>query len=270
MNFESEKTSVFEVNNINFTYVNKAIGIKDLSLKMNTGEAISILGANGSGKSTLLKILDALYFPQKGEVKFFGKLLTEEILRDQEFSKEFRKRVGLVFQDPDVQLFLPTVKDEIAFAPLQMGLSKEEVKAKVDEAVKNLGIERLVDRAPYHLSEGEKKKVSLASILTLDPDIWLLDEPTASLDPKTQSWVIDFLLSLKEQKKTIIIATHDLEIAYVVAQKCFVLGQNHTLLKEADIDEILADKKLLLEANLIHAHRHIHDGIVHGHEHRHF
>lgn len=261
---------IFEVENVSFTYVNKAIGIKDLSLKVKRGEAVSILGANGSGKSTLLKILDGLYFPQKGKIKFLNKVLTEKSLKDPDFAKEFRKRVGLVFQDPDVQLFLPTVKDEIAFAPLQMGLSKEEVKAKVDEAVKNLGIEKLVDRAPYHLSEGEKKKVSLASILTLDPDVWLLDEPTASLDPKTQSWVIDFLLSLKEQKKTIIIATHDLEIAYVVAQKCFVLGQDHTLLRKADINEILADKELLLKANLIHAHRHIHDGVIHGHEHRHF
>jgi len=265
-----DKDYVFEIENISFTYVNKAIGIKDLSLKVKKGEAVSILGANGSGKSTLLKILDALYFPEKGEVKFFGEPVTEDRLKDEKFSKDFRKRVGFVFQDPDVQLFLPTVKDEIAFAPLQMGLSKEEVKTKVENAVKDLGIDALIDRAPYHLSEGEKKKVSLASILTLDPDVWLLDEPTASLDPKTQSWVIDFLLSLKEQKKTIIIATHDLEIAYVVAQKCFVLGQDHTLLKEADIDEVLADKELLLKANLIHAHRHLHDGLVHGHEHRHF
>ncbi len=266
----NQKNYIFEIENISFTYVNKAIGIKDLSLQIRQGEAVSILGANGSGKSTLLKILDGLYFPQKGKVKFLTKLLTEETLRDEHFAKEFRKQVGLVFQDPDVQLFLPTVRDEIAFAPLQMGLSKEEVRQKTEKAIKDLGIEKLIDRAPYHLSEGEKKKVALASILTLDPDVWLLDEPTASLDPRTQSWVIDFLLYLKEQKKTIIIATHDLEIAYVVAQKCFVLGQDHTLLKEADINEILKDKNLLLKANLIHAHRHLHNGIVHEHEHRHF
>ena len=266
---EQEKV-VFDIKNISFYYVNKAIGIKNLSLKIRYGEAISILGANGSGKSTLLKILDGLYFPQEGEIIAFGKKLIEESFKDQEFSKNFRKKVGFVFQDPDTQLFLPTVKDEIAFAPLQMGLDKDEVRIKVREAAKSLGIEKLLDRAPYHLSEGEKKKVSLASILTLDPDVWLLDEPTASLDPKTQSWVIDFLLTLKEQQKTIIIATHDLEIAYVVAQDCYVLGQDHTLLKHADINTILSDKQLLLEANLIHAHRHLHNNTIHEHIHRHF
>ncbi len=263
-------THVFELKDVSYSYINQAHGLKDISMEIDEGEAVTILGANGSGKSTLLKLLDGLYFPSKGTVKAFGHQLTEAAFRDQDFAKDFRRRVGLVFQDPDVQLFLPKVYDEIAFAPLQMGYSKEEVQLRVKEAIDVLGIDKLKDRAPYHLSEGEKKKVALASILTLSPDVWLLDEPTASLDPKTQSWVIDFLLDLSQQGKTLIIATHDLEIAYLVSKKCYVLGENHEILRKGDAQDILNDRDLLLSANLIHAHRHFHNGQMHTHEHRHW
>ncbi len=242
---------IFEITHIYFNYVNNTPGLCDVSLNIDKGETVAVLGANGSGKSTLLKILDGLYFPHKGRVRAFGSALTEKKLKDKEFSSFFRKQVGLVFQDPDVQLFLPTVKEEIAFAPLQLGLDKKEIEERVKEASEQLDISSLLNRPPYYLSGGEKKKVALASILTLDPGVWLLDEPTASLDPKTQTWVLEFLLHLKKEKKTILIATHDLEIARHSADRCIVLGEDHKVLAQGDTSSILDNRELLIKANLI-------------------
>ncbi len=243
--------TIFEVEDIYFQYINRSLGINGVSLKVYKTEALTILGANGSGKSTLLKILDGLYFPQRGKVRAFGEELSENTLKKEDFSRDFRKRVGFVFQDPDVQLFLPSVKDEIAFAPLQMDMEKEEVEKRIKMACEHLGIGHLLDRAPYHLSGGEKKKVALASILTLEPEVWLLDEPTASLDPKTREWVKEFLLGLKEKKKTIILATHDLDIARWIGDRCIVLGEDHRIMAEGNIEDILANRKVLIKANLI-------------------
>lgn len=262
-------TPIFELRAVTYRYLNQASGLSDITMQIQSGQAIVVLGANGSGKSTLLKILDGLYFPQEGDALAYGVPLTEKTLQDSAFARDFRRKVGLVFQDPDVQLFLPTVKDELAFAPLQMGLSRARVKERVEQAFELLGIAGLADRAPYHLSEGEKKKVALAAALTLDPEVWLLDEPTASLDPRTQSWVIDFLFQLSERGKTLVIATHDLEIAYLVAHQCYVLGEDHSLLQEGQPQEVLEDQGLLIEANLIHSHRHYHPSETHKHPHRH-
>ena len=261
---------IFELRKVSYRYLDESPALQEISITITTGESVVILGANGSGKSTLLKLLDGLYFPTAGEVWAFGKPLTEESLRDDAYASRFRRRVGLLFQDPDVQLFSPTVWDEVAFAPLQMGLSKGEVIDRVEEALRALGIEDLRDRAPYRLSQGEKKKVALASILSLDPEVWLLDEPTANLDPRTTGWVIDFLLSLAEQGKTLIMATHNLEIAQTIARQSYVLGEDHRLVAQGAPCDILADEELLLRANLVHQHRHLHAGVEHRHPHRHW
>ena len=165
-----------------------------VNLEVQAGESLVILGANGSGKSSLLKLLDGLYFPSSGTISAFGKPLTEEALRNDEFNFAFRRRVGLVFQDSDVQLFSPSVLDEVAFAPLQLGLARDEVNRRINSALEALQIEKLRDRAPHRLSGGEKRRVALASILTLQPDVWLMDEPTAGLDPRSQSWLVEFIL----------------------------------------------------------------------------
>jgi len=259
---------IFELMEVSYSYLDSIPALREVSLTITAGGRVAILGANGSGKSTLLKLLDGLYFPTAGEVRAFGMPLTEKVLRDEAYA--FRRRVGLVFQDPDVQLFSPTVWDEVAFAPLQLGLPREEVVARVEGALEALGIEGLRDRAPYNLSEGEKKKVALASILSLDPEVWLLDEPTANLDPRTRGWAIDFLLSLAERGKTLVVATHDLEIADIVAQQVYVLGEDHRLTAEGPPQEVLADDELLLRTNLIHQHRHLHAGVEHRHPHRHW
>ena len=264
------ENTVFETFNVSYSYIGNSTALESINIKIEKGESVAILGANGSGKSTLLKLLDALYFPTDGKMKAFGTYIDEKRMRDKEFARKFHSKVGLLFQDPDVQLFLPTVWDEVIFAPLQLGMPKEDATEIVSLALNKLGLYHLKDRPPYHLSEGEKKKVTIASILTLDPDVWLMDEPTSSLDPKTQGWVIDFIIDLQERGKTIIVATHDLEIPYVATKRCYVLGENHRVIEEGLSVKILNNTNILLHANLIHKHRHMHKGIIHTHIHKHW
>ena len=245
---------VFELRDVSYNYLEGSYALKDINLTVMPKEAVAVVGTNGSGKSTLLKILDALYFPAEGEIKAFGEHLSEECFKDKAYSYSFRRRVGLLFQNPDVQLFSPTVEDEIAFGPLQMGLSKEEVNFYIEGALKILDIEKLRRRASYQLSEGEKKKVALAAIFSLNPEVWLLDEPTADLDPRTQGWMVDFFLSLAEQGKTLVVATHQLELARIISRKIYILGETHSLLAEGS-SSILQNEELLLSANLIHSFR---------------
>ncbi len=245
-------TVIFDLEAVGYDYLNSSPALRDITFSIAAGKSIAILGANGSGKSTLLKLLDGLYFPVTGEIRAFGVLLTEAQFRNEAWAFGFRRRVGLLFQNPDVQLFLPTVRDEVAFAPLQLGLSRGEVSVRVESALTTLGIARLADRAPYNLSEGEKKKVAIASVLSLDPDVWLLDEPLASLDPRTGAWMMDFLFSLVEQGKTLVIATHNLAIARNVAHQACVLDETHRLIAHGQADVLLDNKALLLQANLIY------------------
>ena len=259
--------STFDVQNISFAY--EAIpAICGLTLHIAEGDRVALLGANGSGKSTLLRILDALYFPSAGSVSFKGEALTEQRLEEEDFFLNFRRRVALVFQNPDVQLFNPTVFDEVAYGPLQMQWSKEDLKRRVQETLEFMSIAHLRDRPPYRLSGGEKKRVALASVLVLDPEVLLLDEPTATLDPRSQSQVIDLMQQWKGTAKTVVTATHQLEIVEDIADRVYVLEAG-TVIAEGTPSEILSNADLLLRANLIHAHRHSHGGVVHSHPHFH-
>ena len=201
-----------------------------------------------------MKLLDGLYFPASGTISAFGKPLTEEALRNDDFNFAFRRRGGLVFQDSDVQLFSASVLDEVAFAPLQLGLARDEVNRRVDAALETLQIEKLRDRAPHRLSGGEKRRVALASILTLLPDVWLMDEPTAGLDPRSQSWLVEFILNQREQGKTIVIATHDLTIAEEIATSICVFSEEHQIVASGKPSEVLNDHDLLHLSNLSHYH----------------
>jgi len=259
--------SAFEIENISFDYEGIP-AIRGLSLHVEPGERIALLGANGSGKSTLLRIMDALYFPSAGFVSFQGNPLTEEKLQNEEFSLRFRRSVALVFQNPDVQLFNPTVFEEVAYGPLQLQWKKEELIQRVDETLTSMGISHLRDRPPYRLSGGEKKRVALASVLVLDPQVLLLDEPTATLDPKSQSQVVDLIQEWKGTSKTVITATHQLEIVEDIADRVLILEAG-AVIAEGTPADILSNSDLLLRANLVHAHRHAHGGVVHSHPHFH-
>lgn len=245
---------VFEVKQASFAYDGKQLALDKIDLTVHVGECLVILGANGCGKSTLLKLLNGLYFPTQGTISAFGKPLSENALRDDEYNFAFRRRVGLVFQDSDVQLFSPSVLDEVAFAPLQLGLPREEVHHRVNQALELLRIGKLINRAPHRLSGGEKRRVALASILTLDPDVWLLDEPTSGLDPRSQSWLVGFILEQRQAGKTIITATHDLVIAEQIATTIYVFDEDHHIVASGRPAEVLGDHNLLHRCNLSHYH----------------
>lgn len=259
---------VFDVREVTFRY-NKVVALDSMSLAIAPGQRVALMGANGSGKSTLLRMLDGLAFPEKGSIAFCGEPLTEERLQTPEFAYPFRRRVGFVFQNPDVQLFSPTVFDEVAFGPLQLEWPREQVRAKVDEMLEVMKITHLKDRSPHHLSTGEKKRVTLASVLVLDPEVLLLDEPTAALDPKSASQMVDFLVGLRGGSKTVITSTHDLAIVEDIADQCFVF-QTGRLVATGTPAEILGQTALLERTNLVHAHRHVHaSGETHSHPHVH-
>jgi len=263
-----EQINLFEARNVTFRY-NDVTALDDLSVSIPRNKRIAILGANGSGKSTFLRLLDALYFPGKGSISAFGEQLTEEAFQNDDFAFRFRRRVAFVFQNPDVQLFNPTVFDEVAFAPLQLRWSKDEIKIRVNEMLETMEIAHLKDRSPHRLSGGEKKRVALASVLILDPEVLLLDEPTAALDPKSQSRVVDFLVGWAGEAKTVITATHDLDIVEDIADYCYVF-QNGRVAGQGTPREILSNTELLESTNLIHAHRHSHlNGETHSHPHFH-
>lgn len=239
---------LFDLESVSFRH-GRHHAIENVTLHVSAGERIALLGANGSGKSTLLRLLDGLYLPSSGEVRFHGEALTEKRLQDAAFAIGFRRRVGLLFQDPDVQLFNATVFDEVAFGPLQMGWPRSEVVRRVENALELLSILPLRERPPFHLSGGEKKRVALASVLVLEPEVLLLDEPTAALDPKTQRQLIDFLRR-QSSGTTMITATHDLQMIEEIADTCYVLSKGR-LVAHGPAAEILAGRELLEQANLI-------------------
>jgi cobalt/nickel transport system ATP-binding protein len=242
---------IFEVRDLCFAYDDRISALDRITLRIERGEILAILGANGSGKSTLLKILDGLYFPSSGTVRAFGQILSEQALRDDRFNFDFRSRVGFVFQDSDAQLFMPSVWDEIAFGPLQLGLDRAETSARVEGALRALHIEKLRDRAPHQLSGGEKKQVALASVLSLSPEVWMLDEPSAGLDPRSVSWLIEFIAQQGSIGKTVVLSTHDLAIVEATADRVYVLDERHRIIAEGSPQEVLSDRALLVRANLI-------------------
>ncbi len=248
----------FELNGLRFNYPDGVLGVEIEHLGIRRGCCTILLGANGSGKSTLLKILDGLLYPQEGELTAFGEHVTERRLDTKEFQRRFRSRVGFVFQDADIQCFSPTVRDELAFGPLQRGLAGKDIDLIVQEALSTLRIESIADRYPYRLSGGEKKRVAIASVLTMDPEVYLLDEPTANLDPATEGILIDLLAGFAERGKTVVAATQDLMLARHIGDRAVILGPDRQLAAEGEITGLLDRSELLARAGLAHYHRHPH------------
>ena len=240
-----------------------------IDLTIGRGQHVAVVGANGSGKSTLLKMLDGLVFPTSGDIVAFGVPLTEAGLEDSVFRRDFRARVGFVFQEADVQLFCANALDELAFGPLQLGLSNDEVEQRVQEVAARLRIDKLLDRPPYTLSGGEKKRVAIASVLTMRPHVLLLDEPTSALDPRSQVWLLEVLEEWRREGRTVVMATHDLSAAAEAADRIVVLSEDHAIAADGTPDEVLAQRELLLSVNLIHEHTHRHATRAHKHAHAH-
>jgi cobalt/nickel transport system ATP-binding protein len=259
---------LFETQDVVVRY-NHVVALDCLSIAVQKGERVALLGANGSGKSTLLRVLAGLIFPQSGTLLFNGEPVTEPRFEERDFTFQFRRRVGLVFQNPDVQLFNPTVFDEIAFGPLQLRWPKERIREQVEQALQEMDIVSLRNRSPHQLSGGEKKRVALASVMILDPEVLLLDEPTAALDPQSQSQIVDLLRSWGGGKKTVVTATHDLDSLEDIADRCLVFEKGR-IIGEGSPLQILHDVALLQRARLVSAHHHSHaDGEIHPHPHLH-
>jgi len=240
---------------VSYRYLDRFPALDDVSLAVAPGEKVALLGANGCGKSTLLKVLDGLVFPDDGVYEAFGAKVTEANLEDEQFNRGFRSRIGFVFQNSDAQVFSPTVRDEIAFGPLNMGLPREQVEARGADTLELLDIVDLADRAPYQLSGGQKKRVAIASVLVMNPDVLLFDEPTAALDPRTGQWLTDLIVDLNEAGKTIVLATHDLAALDVLADRCVVFYEDHRIAAEGPPAEVLADRALLESVNLVYRRR---------------
>jgi cobalt/nickel transport system ATP-binding protein len=258
---------LLQVTGASYRYLGRFPALDDVSLRVDAGEKVALVGANGCGKSTLLKLLDGLLFPDAGTYRAFGAEITEDGLEDEQLNAGFRGRVGFVFQQTDAQLFSPTVRDELAFGPLNMGLAEDDAAARVADVLELLEIADLADRAPFQLSGGQKKRVAIASVLVMNPDVLLFDEPTAALDPRTQQWLIELLAELGGAGKTIVLATHDLASLDLLADRCVVLSEDHRIAADAAPEVILGDHELLLSVNLVHEHTHRHGAMVHAHPH---
>ena len=260
-----ESPLLFTLRGVRYVYSGGQVALDGIDLDIREGEQLVLLGANGSGKTTLLKLLDGIAAPASGTMRALGRDIAA--VADGEDAFQFHREVGLVFQDPDIQLFSATVFDDVAFGPLQLGLPPEEVKRRCDEAFAIMDIADLTLRAPFELSGGEKKRAAIASVLSLEPRVVLLDEPTASLDPRTKWVLVDLIGRLAGQGRTLVTATHDLDIVTHIADRVVVLGENRRVLADGTPDAILADRDLLVGANLIHEHLHQHGGVRHAHLH---
>jgi len=240
--------------------------LRDVTFSVAEGERVVLLGVNGSGKTTLLKAMDGLIFPARGELRYRDAPLTARRLDEPGFRRQFRGEVGLVFQNVDAMLFHPTVADEIAFGPRQLGLA--DVDGRVERWAAALDVAPLLHRPPFELSGGEKKRVAIAAVLALDPRVLLLDEVTAGLDPASSARLGDLLADLPGL--TVVTATHNLSIAEELGERALLLDpKGNGILHDDAAARILADDRLLVASGLAHRHRHRHGDEAHVHWHVH-
>ena len=226
-----------EIADVGFTYEDGTVALKGLSMSIGKGEKVAVVGPNGAGKSTLLHLIAGFRMPFSGQVMIEGRPL------DESSADNLRKQVGLLFQDPDDQIFMPTVEEDVAFGPRNLGL--DDIEGRVARGMRSSGIETIAMRKTHRLSYGMKKRVAIAGILAMDPAILLLDEPTSGLDPRSRAELIGLL---KEMDRTMLIATHDLEAAAEIVDKAVVL--NVGMLMEGTMRELVLARDLMHEAGL--------------------
>ncbi len=231
---------IVEVRDLAFTYPDGTPGLAGVSFRIHHGEAVAIVGANGAGKSTLLCHLNGILVPQSGMVRVGDFPLSRGTL------DEVRRTVGMVFQNPDDQLFMPTVGDDVAFGPLNLGLPPEEVKARVADALATVGAGHLADRPPYRLSGGEKRAAAIATVLAMSPSILVMDEPSSNLDPRARRMLIELLGTFHHTK---IIATHDLDLVLDLCPRTIVLHQGKVA-ADGPTEEVFGDDALLRRCHL--------------------
>lgn len=231
---------MIDLNQVGFAYKENIPVLQDISLSIEEGASVGLVGANGAGKSTLMKLLVGLLKPTSGQVQICGLDVEKKNLA------EIRRRIGYVFQDADNQLFMSTVYEDIAFGPLNYGLPKEEVERKVQAAMEQTGTTHLKDQPVYQMSGGEKRLVSIATILAMEPDCILMDEPEAALDPRNRRRLIELLKTLKPAK---LIASHDLDLILDTCDRVILMSHGR-IVADGPAQEILRDEKLLVEHDL--------------------
>lgn len=231
--------------NLSFTYPDGTQALKNINIEIEKGEKVAIIGPNGAGKSTLFSHFNGLTEPTSGCVKIEGKPISfekDELLK-------VRQKVGIVFQDPNDQLFAPTVKEDIAFGPMNLGLSYDEVEKRVEDALEMVGMENYEDKTPHHLSGGQQKRIAIAGIIAMKPELMILDEPTAGLDPDGVEKVLNIMNQLNEEGMTLIISSHDIDMISKYADKIFVL-YNGEIIESGNKNKIFSDMELLKKAHL--------------------
>lgn len=236
-----DNLKVIEAENISYDYPDGSVGVRDVSLEILQGDRVGLIGANGSGKSTLILLLAGLLKPTKGRIRIFGREV------DKKNVEEIRRRIGVVFQNPDDFLFNPTVKDELLYVPRQLDWSEEEMERVVEEYAEIFRISHVLNKPPFRLSGGEKKKVEIASVLVYRPEVLLLDEPTAYVDGKTRRLILKIL---EDFNGTLVIATHELDVAERLADKFILLNLEHRI-EAVGGKEILKNEELLEKAGVI-------------------
>jgi len=243
--------------------------LKNIHLHIVDGESVVFMGANGSGKSTLLKVINGILFPDSGVYRFNDETVTKKKLQEPKFSKSFHQKIGFVFQNSDTQLFCSDVYEEIAFGPRQMGMPEEDIDKRIKGCLDLLGISEFAHRTPYHLSGGEKRKVTIACVLAMNPDVLVLDEPMNGLDPRTQRWLVEFLINLNKAGKTLITSTHNLELVQEISQRAILFDENHTIAADLPTEQLLMNVELLKDTNLVDEYYHQHADNHHTHFHMH-
>lgn len=259
---------MIEINNVSYGY-DGICALNDVTLQIESGEAVALMGPNGSGKSTLLKLINGIISPDHGIYKFNDEEITHKKLQDLKFAKTLHQKIGFVFQNSDTQLFCSTVYDEIAFGPRQMGMDEGEVEKRTNDCLDLLELQLFRERSPYHLSGGEKRKVAIACVLSLNPEILVLDEPMNGLDPKSQRWLVGFLVQLNQTGKTLITSTHNLELVQEISNRAILFDESHSIIADMPTEKLLEDIGLLKKVNLVDEYYHSHQGKDHMHFHDH-
>ncbi len=236
---------ILETEELEYSYPDGTKALSGASLKIGRGQKVALLGANGAGKSTLFLHFNGILKPSKGKVYFNGK----PISYTKDGLMELRQKVGIVFQDPDTQLFSASVLQEISFGPMNLGLDKQDVRARVEKAMADTGITSLKDKPTHFLSYGQKKRVSIADILAMEPELIICDEPSAWLDPKHTRQIETLFKEISEKGTTVVISTHDVELAYSWADYVFVLNEG-TVIGHGEPERVFADDLLLKKASL--------------------
>jgi cobalt/nickel transport system ATP-binding protein len=231
---------IVELKNVKFHYPDGTEALKGISFRILHGESVGITGSNGAGKTTILLNLNGHLLPTEGEISI------GEIPLTKKTRQEIRKKVGFVFQRPDDQLFMPTVYEDVAFGPINLGLTEEKVDERVKNALNMVGCLHLMSRPPHRLSEGQKRSVAIATVMAMNPDILIMDEPASNLDPKSRRQLINLLKSFKHTK---IIASHDLDLILDICERCIII-KDGKVVADGPSEEILSNEKLLEENNL--------------------